>query len=71
VSNVQLTEAWNMASCAQANLENLANQVPALRQFPMFKVVKYQLEETLKVLSGEGAEPTQLELPLEVPDVGE
>lgn len=36
-------EVREQVACADINLDNLAMMVPALKDVPMFKVVKYQL----------------------------
>lgn len=59
----RLSEGLEMARCAQANLENLSNSIPNLKMFPMFKVVKLQIEQTIEAL--EGRDEKQLSIPFE------
>lgn len=54
----QLSEGLEMLQCAQANLENLVNQVPMLRVHPFYKIVEMQLIQAERILSGESEQLT-------------
>ena len=46
-------ELFELIGSANINLDNLADAIPGLRFYPMFNVVKYQLNEAEKLLKGE------------------
>ena len=46
----QLSEALEMAMCAQANLENIKKSAPMIAAHPYFQIVEMQIAETVEIL---------------------
>lgn len=55
-----LSEATEQLACAQFNFDNLIRAAPFLKNDPLYRIARYQLDEGVRMLRGEPSQEIAL-----------